>query len=116
MSRALRDTARANGPAPSLDIHMLARLAAPFVVLLIAYLVGIVTESVEAFVVVYAAGLALLPGRAVHDLALTHRDDWEQACSKGMGDLGQGVAAALVTREDVTGLGAVLIGTSRRAP
>ncbi len=35
---------------------------------------------------------------------------WEQACSKGTGDIGQGVAAGLVTRDDVTELGAVLIG------
>jgi alanine dehydrogenase len=37
-------------------------------------------------------------------------DDWKQACSKGIGDIGQGVAAGLVTREDVTELGAVLTG------
>ena len=38
------------------------------------------------------------------------RDDWEQACSKGIGDIGQGVAAGLITRDDVTELGAVLTG------
>jgi ornithine cyclodeaminase/alanine dehydrogenase-like protein (mu-crystallin family) len=37
-------------------------------------------------------------------------DDWEQGGSKGIGDTGRAVAAGLVTREDVTELGAVLIG------
>jgi alanine dehydrogenase len=37
-------------------------------------------------------------------------DEWEQAGSKGIGDIGQGVAAGLITRDDVTELGAVLIG------
>jgi ornithine cyclodeaminase/alanine dehydrogenase-like protein (mu-crystallin family) len=55
------------------------------------------------------------PGKtevAVGELRRAHLfcDDWEQACSKGMGDIGQGLAAGLVTRDDVTELGAVLIG------
>ena len=55
------------------------------------------------------------PGKAevtVEELRRAHLfcDDWEQACSKGIGDVGQGVAAGLVTRDDVTELGAVLIG------
>jgi alanine dehydrogenase len=37
-------------------------------------------------------------------------DDWEQACAKGIGDIGQGVAAGTVAQEDVTELGAVLAG------
>jgi ornithine cyclodeaminase/alanine dehydrogenase-like protein (mu-crystallin family) len=37
-------------------------------------------------------------------------DDWEQGGSKGIGDIGRAVAAGLVTRKDVTELGAVLIG------
>jgi ornithine cyclodeaminase/alanine dehydrogenase-like protein (mu-crystallin family) len=36
-------------------------------------------------------------------------DDWEQGGSKGIGDIGRAVEAGLVTREDVTELGAVLI-------
>lgn len=55
------------------------------------------------------------PGKAevaVEELRRAHLlcDDWEQACSKGTGDIGQGVAAGLITRGDVTELGAVLIG------
>ena len=55
------------------------------------------------------------PGKAevtVEELRRAHLfcDDWEQACSKGIGDVGQGVAAGLVTRDDVTELGAVMIG------
>jgi alanine dehydrogenase len=42
--------------------------------------------------------------------ALLFCDDWEQAGSKGIGDIGQGVAAGLVERDDVTELGAALIG------
>ena len=55
------------------------------------------------------------PGKAEVAIEELHRshlfcDDWEQACSKGIGDIGQGVAAGLATREDVTELGDVLIG------
>ena len=55
------------------------------------------------------------PGKAEVALAELPRshlfcDDWEQACSKGMGDIGQGVAAGLVNRDDVSELGQVLIG------
>jgi alanine dehydrogenase len=55
------------------------------------------------------------PGKAevaIGELSRAHLfcDDWEQACSKGIGDIGQGVAAGLVMRDDVTELGAVLIG------
>jgi len=35
---------------------------------------------------------------------------WEQPGSKGIGDIGLASAAGLVTREDVTSLGAVLTG------
>ena len=37
-------------------------------------------------------------------------DDWEQGGAKGTGDIGSGVAAGMVTREQVTPLGAVLAG------
>jgi ornithine cyclodeaminase/alanine dehydrogenase-like protein (mu-crystallin family) len=37
-------------------------------------------------------------------------DDWEQAGSKGIGEVGLGAAAGIITREDVTELGQVLIG------
>ncbi len=37
-------------------------------------------------------------------------DDWEQGGAKGTGDIGQGVAAGLITREQVSTLGDVLIG------
>jgi alanine dehydrogenase len=37
-------------------------------------------------------------------------DDWEQAGSKGIGEVGQAAAAGIVRREDVTELGQVLIG------
>jgi len=55
------------------------------------------------------------PGKAevaLEELERSHLfcDDWEQACSKGIGDIGQGVAAGLITRDDVTELGAVLTG------
>jgi ornithine cyclodeaminase/alanine dehydrogenase-like protein (mu-crystallin family) len=55
------------------------------------------------------------PGKAevaVEELsrALLFCDDWEQGGSKGIGDIGRAVAAGLVTREDVTQLGAVLAG------
>ncbi len=42
-----------------LGVGAVARLLAPFLVLLIAFLVGIVTESIDAFIVVFAGGLAL---------------------------------------------------------
>jgi ornithine cyclodeaminase/alanine dehydrogenase-like protein (mu-crystallin family) len=55
------------------------------------------------------------PGKAEVAIAELSRarlfcDEWEQAGSKGIGDIGQGVAAGLTTRDDVTELGAVLIG------
>jgi alanine dehydrogenase len=55
------------------------------------------------------------PGKAevaVEELARAHLfcDDWEQGGSKGTGDIGSGVAAGIVTREQVTPLGAVLAG------
>jgi alanine dehydrogenase len=55
------------------------------------------------------------PGKAEVAIEELHRaqlfcDDWEQGGSKGIGDTGRAVAAGLVTREDVTELGAVLIG------
>jgi len=37
-------------------------------------------------------------------------DDWEQGGAKGTGDIGQGVAAGLITREQVSTLGDVLTG------
>jgi len=37
-------------------------------------------------------------------------DDWEQAASKGIGDIGLAYQAGLIRREDVTQLGDVLIG------
>jgi ornithine cyclodeaminase/alanine dehydrogenase-like protein (mu-crystallin family) len=37
-------------------------------------------------------------------------DDWEQAGSKGIGEVGLAVAAGIIRREDVTELGQVLIG------
>jgi alanine dehydrogenase len=57
------------------------------------------------------------PGKAevaVDELARARLfcDDWEQAGSKGIGDIGLGVAAGVVTREDVTELGHVLTGES----
>jgi alanine dehydrogenase len=55
------------------------------------------------------------PGKAevaVEELGRAHLfcDDWEQGGAKGTGDIGSGVAAGLVTREQVTTLGAVLAG------
>jgi alanine dehydrogenase len=55
------------------------------------------------------------PGKAevaVDELARARLfcDEWEQAGSKGLGDIGLGVAAGVVRREDVTELGHVLIG------
>ena len=55
------------------------------------------------------------PGKAEVAIDELHRshlfcDDWEQACSKGIGDIGQGVTAGFITRDDVTELGSVLIG------
>jgi alanine dehydrogenase len=57
------------------------------------------------------------PGKAevaVDELARARLfcDDWEQAGSKGIGDVGLGVAAGAITREDVTELGHVLTGES----
>jgi alanine dehydrogenase len=57
------------------------------------------------------------PGKAevaIEELARARLfcDDWEQAGSKGIGDIGLGVAAGVVTREDVTELGHVLTGES----
>ena len=37
-------------------------------------------------------------------------DDWEQAGSKGIGEVGQAAAAGIIRREDVTEFGQVLIG------
>ena len=37
-------------------------------------------------------------------------DDWEQAGAKGIGEVGLAAAAGIITREDVTELGQVLIG------
>jgi alanine dehydrogenase len=39
-------------------------------------------------------------------------DDWEQAGSKGIGEVGRGVAEGVITRADVTELGQVLIGVA----
>jgi alanine dehydrogenase len=55
------------------------------------------------------------PGKAevaVTELQRAHLfcDDWEQAGSKGIGEVGQGAAARIIRREDVTELGQVLIG------
>jgi ornithine cyclodeaminase/alanine dehydrogenase-like protein (mu-crystallin family) len=55
------------------------------------------------------------PGKAevaLEELGRAHLfcDDWEQAGAKGIGEVGRGVAAGVITREDVTELGAVLIG------
>jgi ornithine cyclodeaminase/alanine dehydrogenase-like protein (mu-crystallin family) len=57
------------------------------------------------------------PGKAEVAIAELARarlfcDDWEQACSKGIGDIGQGVAAGRLTREHVTELGQVLISAA----
>jgi alanine dehydrogenase len=57
------------------------------------------------------------PGKAevaIEELARARLfcDDWEQAGSKGIGDIGLGVAAGVVTRKDVKELGHVLIGES----
>jgi len=55
------------------------------------------------------------PGKAevaVEELRRAHLfcDDWEQAGSKGIGEVGLAAAAGIITREDVTELGQVLIG------
>jgi ornithine cyclodeaminase/alanine dehydrogenase-like protein (mu-crystallin family) len=55
------------------------------------------------------------PGKAeiaVEELGRAHLfcDEWEQGGAKGTGDIGSAVAAGLVTREQVTSLGAVLTG------
>jgi len=39
-------------------------------------------------------------------------DEWEQACSKGIGDIGQGVTVGRIRREQVTELGQVLAGAA----
>jgi ornithine cyclodeaminase/alanine dehydrogenase-like protein (mu-crystallin family) len=44
--------------------------------------------------------------------ALLFCDDWEQAGSKGIGEVGRGVAEGVITRADVTELGQVLIGAA----
>jgi alanine dehydrogenase len=55
------------------------------------------------------------PGKAevaIEELRRAHLfcDDWEQAGSKGIGEVGQATVAGLIRREDVTELGQVLIG------
>jgi alanine dehydrogenase len=55
------------------------------------------------------------PGKAevaVAELERAHLfcDDWEQAGSKGIGEVGQAAAAGIIRREDVTELGQVVIG------
>jgi alanine dehydrogenase len=55
------------------------------------------------------------PGKAEVAVAELQRadlfcDDWEQGGAKGTGDIGQGVAAGLITREQVSTLGDVLTG------
>jgi ornithine cyclodeaminase/alanine dehydrogenase-like protein (mu-crystallin family) len=55
------------------------------------------------------------PGKAevaIGELRRAHLfcDDWEQAASKGIGDIGLAYKAGLITREQVTQLGDVLIG------
>ena len=55
------------------------------------------------------------PGKAevaIEELRRAHLfcDDWEQAGSKGIGEVGLAAAAGLITREDVTELGQVLTG------
>jgi alanine dehydrogenase len=55
------------------------------------------------------------PGKAevaVTELERAHLfcDDWEQAGSKGIGEVGLAAAAGIIRREDVTELGQVLIG------
>jgi alanine dehydrogenase len=55
------------------------------------------------------------PGKAevaIGELGRAHLfcDDWEQAGSKGIGEVGLAVAAGVITRQDVTELGQVLIG------
>jgi len=55
------------------------------------------------------------PGKAevaIEELRRAHLfcDDWEQAASKGIGDIGLAFKAGLITREQVTQLGDVLIG------
>jgi ornithine cyclodeaminase/alanine dehydrogenase-like protein (mu-crystallin family) len=55
------------------------------------------------------------PGKAevaVEEIRRAHVfcDDWEQAASKGIGDIGLAFKAGLIRREDVTQLGDVLIG------
>ena len=57
------------------------------------------------------------PGKAeiaVEELQRAHLfcDDWEQAGSKGIGEVGLAAAAGIITREDVTELGQVLIGAA----
>ena len=55
------------------------------------------------------------PGKAevaIEELRRAHLfcDDWEQAGSKGIGEVGLAAAAGIITRDDVTELGQVLIG------
>ena len=55
------------------------------------------------------------PGKAevaIEELRRAHLfcDDWEQAASKGIGDIGLAFKAGLIRREDVTPFGDVLIG------
>ena len=57
------------------------------------------------------------PGKAevaVEELGRAHLfcDDWEQAGSKGIGEVGLAAATGIITREDVTELGQVLIGAA----
>jgi ornithine cyclodeaminase/alanine dehydrogenase-like protein (mu-crystallin family) len=63
------------------------------------------------------------PGKAevaLGELGRAHLfcDDWEQAGSKGIGEVGLAAAAGIIRREDVTELGQVLIGDAdgRRSP
>ena len=51
---------------------------------------------------------------AIEELRRAHLfcDDWEQAGSKGIGEVGLAAAAGIITREDVTELGQVLIGAA----
>ncbi len=86
----------------------------------------VVATVTPGFEILYPAG-SLEPGQhvslmgadgpgkaevAVEELARAHLfcDDWEQAGTKGIGEIGRAAEAGLISRDDVTSLGAVLTG------
>ena len=113
------DRARASAVAERLGAHVADSLAA-------AVAADIVVTVTPGRDVLFPAGslregqhVSLMgadgPGKAEVAVAELQRadlfcDDWEQGGAKGTGDIGQGVAAGLITREQVSTLGDVLTG------